>query len=151
MVLQLKGHNPVVLALLLLAAFEVEGCASAKAGPRPDGVEPGGTIITRDQIQEMGVRNALEVIERGAKHLLIQRTREGSPPRIYHRGVDSIYLDAEVQVIVDGIPMNFGVQALSDIPSSSLDFIQILSAREGTTKYGAMAGAGVIIVKTTAG
>jgi len=148
---QLKGRSPVVLVLFLLSSLVLAGCASARAGPRPDGLEPGGTVITRDQIKEMRVRTALEVIERGARHLLIQRTREGTPVRIYHRGIDSIYLDAEVQVVVDGLLVNYGVQALKDIPSTSVEFIQILSAREATTKYGASAGNGVIIVKTSAG
>jgi outer membrane cobalamin receptor len=144
--------NPgLVFCAILLAVPLLNGCAGAKAGPRPDGLEPGGTVIRQDDIEGMRVRTALEVVERGARHLLIQRTREGTPVRIYHRGVDSIYLDSEVQVVVDGVLMNYGVQALKNIPSASIDFIQILSAREGTLKYGANAGAGIIVVKTNAG
>jgi outer membrane cobalamin receptor len=149
--IQLKHPGPAIVCALLIAGPILNGCAGAKAGPRPDGLEPGGTVIRQGDIAEMNVRTALEVVERGARHLLIQRTREGTPVRIYHRGVDSIYLDAEVQVVVDGVPMNYGIQALKNIPSASIDFIQILSAREGTTKYGANAGAGVIVVKTNAG
>jgi hypothetical protein len=126
------------------------GCF-AKAGPRPDGVEPGGTLITHDQIDQMNVRTALEVVERGARHLVIQRTRDGTPVRIYQRGISSIYLDSDLQVVVDGALVNDGVNALSNINASHVDFIQILNAREATLKYGANGGNGAIIVKTTAG
>jgi outer membrane cobalamin receptor len=56
----------------------------------------------------------------------------------------------EVQVVVDGLLMNLGVETLRNIPAASVASIQILSAREGTTKYGATAGGGVIVVRTTA-
>lgn len=150
MFLPLTGRKTVFLALLLSVGLG-EGCANSKAGARPDGLEPGGTVITRAEIEGMRVRTAMDVVERGAKHLLIQRTREGSPARIYHRGVDSIYLDAEMHVVVDGMPVSFGVGALKDILASNLESIQILSAREATTKFGAVGGAGVILVRTTAG
>lgn len=138
-----------LLSLFLVLALE--GCVGSKAGPRPSGLEPGGTVITRADIDKMRVRTALEVVERGARHLVIQRTREGTPVRIYHRGIDSFLLDTELQVVVDGALVNHGVNALDGIPSASLDYIQILSAREATTKYGTSGGNGVIIVRTIAG
>ncbi len=138
------------LPLLFLVSF-LAGCASATAGPRPDGVEPGGTVISREQIADMHVRTALEAVERGAKHMVIQRTREGQPVRIYQRGIGSIFLDAQVQVVVNGLPVNEGVNALSNIHSAHVEFIQILNAREATVKYGSTGGNGVIIVKTNAG
>lgn len=141
---------PSFVATAILATL-LSGCAHATAGPRPDGLEPGGTVITREQISGMNVRTALEAVERGARHLVIQRTREGTPVRIYQRGIGSIYLDAQVQVVVDGALVNDGVNALANIHAAHVEFIQILTAREATTKYGANGGNGVIIVKTNAG
>lgn len=134
----------------VLAALAV-GCTHMKPGPRPDGIEPGGTLITREQIDEMHVVTALEAVERGAKHLVIQRTRQGSPVRIYQRGVGSFLIAADVQVVVDGALVNEGVNALSNIRAEHVESIQILSAREATVKFGANGGNGVIIVRTTAG
>ena len=144
-----RRSTPILV--VFLSSLVLYGCSAAKAGPRPDGLEPGGVVISRDDIDHMKVRTALEVVERGARHLLIQRTREGTPVRIYHRGVDSILLDAAVLVVIDGLLVNHGVQALSDLPSTSIEFVQVLSAREGTMKYGSTAGNGVIVVKTNAG
>ena len=129
----------------------VGGCTTAKAGPRPDGLEPGGTVIYRDRIEDMGVRTALEVVERGASHLVIQRAREGSPQRITHRGRDSLLLEGDVQIVIDGVAVPEGVSALENIPAKSVEFVQILSGREAVIRYGSTAGNGVIVVKTTAG
>jgi outer membrane cobalamin receptor len=108
-------------------------------------------VIRKDRIEEMRVRTALEVLERGAPHLMIQRTREGSAVRITHRGRDSITLQGDVQVVVDGILVSDGVRTLENIPAKSLEFIQILSGREAALKYGSTGGNGVIVVKTNAG
>jgi len=129
----------------------LSGCATARAGPPPDGLEPGGIVIFQDRIEEMRVRTALEVIERSATHLLIQREREGSPVRITHRGRDSILLAGDVLIVIDGALVNHGVEALDAIPASSVEFIQILSGREAVLRYGTTGGNGVIVVKTSAG
>lgn len=137
--------SAMVLALVL------EGCAGAKAGARPDGVEPGGRVITREQIDAMRVRTALDVVERGARHLTIQRTRQGTPVRIYQRGVSSFVLSPDLQVVVDGSLVNEGANALANILADHVAFIQILNGREATVKFGSSGGNGVIIVRTTAG
>ena len=147
---QLRSRHAVLTALVL-SSFVLEGCAAAKAGPRPDGLEPGGVVIFQDRIQEMRVRNALEAVERGATHLLIQRQRHGAPVKITHRGRDSLLLRGEVQVVVDGALVNEGVRFLENIPADVIEFIQILSGREAVLRYGSTGGNGVIVVKTTAG
>ncbi len=145
-----NGRRPAILLLLPVLAMGLESCATAKAGPRPDGLEPGGTVIFRDRIEEMRVRTALEVVERGTTHLLIQRQREGSPVRITHRGRDSIALQGDVRVVIDGALVSDGPEALENIPAKSVEFIQILSGREAVLRFGSTGGNGVIIVKTTA-
>lgn len=136
---------------LLTSSFGLWGCATAKAGPGPDGLEPGGTVIFQDRIKEMNCRNALEVVERSGAHLLIQREKQGAPVKITHRGRDSLLLKGNVQVVIDGALVNRGVRALEDIPASTIDFIQILSGREAVLRYGSGGGNGVIVVKTSAG
>jgi outer membrane cobalamin receptor len=126
------------------------GCATAKAGPPPDGLEPGGTVIDRDQIEGMNVRTALEVVERSRSHLLIQRQKHGETPRITHRGRDSLLLAGDVQVVIDGSMVNHGLRALENLMATSVEWIQILSGREAVLRYGSAGGNGVIVVKTTA-
>ena len=139
------------MTTLLAVSVLMGACATAKAGPPASDKEPGGMVITREQIEGMHVRTALEVVERSARHLEITRTKDGEPVRIFHRGVDSFLLSARIQVVVDGAVVSDGVHALDNIPSASIEFIQILSGREAVIKYGALGGNGVILVKTTAG
>jgi hypothetical protein len=108
-------------------------------------------VIFRDRIEDMRVRTALEVVERSATHLLIQRPRQGDPVRITHRGRDSLLLSGEVQIVIDGTLIGDGVRALENVPAASVEWIQILSGREAVVRYGSGGGNGVIVVKTTAG
>jgi hypothetical protein len=145
-----QGHLSPGQGSALCMALMSLACASGSAPSRPAGAEPGGHIVTREQIAGMNVRNALEVVIRSATHLQIQRTREGSPPRIRHRGVDSLILDPQVLLVIDGSPVSSVTSHLEGIPSESVAFIQILSGREAAVKYGAAAGNGAILVATTA-
>lgn len=138
----MKAHRILVPALLLLAC--------AKPGPLDDGRIPGGTVLEREDIAATGGRNALEVVEKATTHLNIQRTRNGSPVRITHRGVDSFVLDPQVMVIVDGSPVRAVVEQLENIPAETIDYLQILSGREATTRFGSGAGNGAILIRTSA-
>lgn len=140
---------PALLVALALSVFSV-ACSRHSGGPQPLTPDSGGTIITRQEILAMGVNTAMEALERAGTPLVIQRTRSGSPVRIYRRGVSSLILNPEVAVAVDGALVQDGVRALESIPATSVQFIQILSSREGALKYGAAAGNGVIEVRTSA-
>jgi len=134
---------------LLLPAF-LAGCSKNAGPPPPVTPDSGGTVISRDEILAMGVNSAMDVLERARTPLMIQRTRSGSPVRIYRRGVSSLLLNPEVAVAVDGSLVQDPIRALESIPASSVLFIQILSSREAALKYGAAAGNGVIEVRTGA-
>lgn len=136
--------------LLLLAT--VGGCATVPQKPSEDdsGI-PGGVFISRQQIAESGARDGLEALERARTHLMIQRTRAGSPPRILHRGVDSISNDGWILVVVDDAPSTADPgTTLQQIDADHIAFMKVLTAREATPRYGVMAGNGVIFVRTTA-
>lgn len=142
------------LAVLCLIAFA--GCAargsSSRDGTsaRQDGQEPGGFVLTQQDISEMGVRDAYHAVERAATHLKIQRTREGSPVKITQRGVSSFLLSPDILVVVDGARVQTVVDHLKNIPAESILYIQILNAREASARYGSEAGNGVIMVRTAA-
>lgn len=146
----IPGHRSTLVLLVAVSGLVIQACSTARPGPRPDGLEPGGTVIFADRIEQMRVRTALEVVERSATHLLIQRTRQGNPVRITYRGRNSLLLSGDILVVVDGSPVTDGVRALENIPSESVAFVQILSGREAVLRYGSGGGNGVIVVKTTA-
>ena len=137
------------LAMLILTA----GCASVRPVPsdRPDGLEPGGLVLTSQDVHDLGARDAMEAIERAPTYLNIQRVRNGDPVRITQRGVGSFVLSPEILVVVDGARVSSPVNQLESIPAASIRFIQILNAREATAKWGSEAGNGVILVQTSAG
>jgi hypothetical protein len=139
----------VRLALLLVAMAPL-GCLRRAGAPEAPVPDSGGTLITREQILAMGVQTAMEALERANTPLVIQRTRAGSPVRIYRRGVSSLLLDPQVAVSVDGSLVQDPIRALENVPAGSVQFIQILNAREGALKYGAAGGNGVIEVRTGA-
>jgi outer membrane cobalamin receptor len=134
-------------AFSFLAVTLVAACATAPAGDPAVPNEREGQIITREDIERSGAQDGWEALRWGATHLNFQYTREGSPIRVTHRGVDSFYIDPQVLLIVDGAQMQ-SLSALENIPAKSIEYIQILAARVGVVKYGTSAGNGVVVVKT---
>ncbi len=132
----------LVVTLTLVAA-----CATAPVGDATAPKEREGQIITRQDIERSGARDGWEALRRGATHLNFQYTREGSPTRVTHRGVNSFFIDPQILLIVDGAQMQ-SLSALESIPANSIEYIQILVARVGVVKYGTNAGNGVVVVKT---
>ena len=134
-------------AISFLAVGLVVACATAAVEDQTEPKEREGQIITREQIARSGARDGWEALRWGATHLNFQYTREGSPVRVTHRGVDSFFIGPQILLIVDGAQMQ-GLSALESIPASSIEYIQILAARVGVVKYGTNAGNGVVVVKT---
>ncbi len=135
------------LAFSFLAVTLVAACATAPAGDLTAPKEREGQIITREEIERSGARDGWEALRWGATHLNFQYTREGSPVRVTHRGVDSFVIDPQILLIVDGAQMQ-GLSFLENVPASTIEYIQILAARVGVVRYGTAAGNGVVVVKT---
>ncbi|MEM7414823.1 MAG: TonB-dependent receptor plug domain-containing protein [Gemmatimonadota bacterium] len=135
------------LGAALLISSALSGCATA---PGADGSTPNpreGQILTREHIARSGARDAWEAIQRGGTRLNIQYTREGSPARVTHRGVDSFQIDSQVLLVVDGAHMG-SLSRLREIRAENVDYIQVLPARVGVVKYGTAGGNGVVVVRT---
>lgn len=155
-VLARRGPGPGArrwLAFPLLSVLvAATACASGQgtAEGRSDGNPSGGVMISADMIARSKATNALEALERARTHLTVQQTRDGSPVRIYHRGIDSLVNDPQVLVVIDGTPVSSPIARLRSIPAESIAYIQLLSGREATPQYGTLAGNGVIYVRTQA-
>jgi outer membrane cobalamin receptor len=146
--------TPARIAAVLVLAGLATGCAAASApaarhAADPD-LEPGGKVVTAEDIRRSGARDAMEAIERAGSHLVIARTRQGTPESIYHRGVDSFVVSREVLLVVDGTRVKYPVDALRGIPARSIRYIQILSGREAVMRWGSESTNGVIMVRTSA-
>jgi hypothetical protein len=139
------------LRFLLVGLLIVSGCTTRAAGYDPDdSLVPGGVMITRNQIERSRANTALEALERAHTHLVIQRTGRDGQGQITHRGRDSVAHDGDVLVVVDGTPTMEAARVLHNIDAQHVAFMKVLSAREGTPRYGMLAGNGVVYVRTLA-
>lgn len=139
-------HADLRRLLGLSVAVLLSACAVA---PSPsDGPNPrDGQILTRADIEKTGARDGWEALRRGQTKLNIQMTREGTPPKVTHRGVDSFLLSPEVLLVVDGVHMT-SLETLREIRTTNIEYIQVLSGRVATVKYGTAAGNGAVVVQT---
>ena len=147
-------RSRALAAPALLLAVIMPGCAAQTGASQPTAydpdLEPGGMELPAADIRRSGARDAMEVIERAGSHLVIARTRQGTPESIYHRGVDSFVVSREVLLVVDGTRVRHPIDALRGIPAKSIRFIQILSGREAVMRWGSESTNGVIMVRTSA-
>lgn len=149
---KVPGRTAALLASLI-AVLSISACSGHRQVQRsdaPDDMVPGAHVITQEDIIRTGARTAMQAIERSSSHLLIARTRQGSPARISHRGIDSFVLGYEILLVVDGSRVNRPDQMLENLPAETVVYIQILSGREASLQWGSEAGNGVILVRTAA-
>jgi outer membrane cobalamin receptor len=138
------------LAALLIAITACSGARSVDPEPGPQGMSPGGMVLTQAEIAEMKVFTAMDILKRSGSHLSIARTRAGRPVKITARGRGTFVLSPELLLVVDGSRVNHMVQMLQSIPAESVVYMQILSGREAALQWGSEAANGVIVVRTAA-
>jgi len=148
-----KPHRLTVVAAVFALSAVATGCQTTPSRPAADDSQmPGGTMISRTQIERSGARDAYEALIRARTHLVIEEPRGSNEARIRHRGRDSLVDSGQVLVILDGTPTTLGaVAALREIPANQILYMKVLSAREATPRYGMLAGNGAIYVRTTTG
>lgn len=135
------------LPALLLAAIALGACRTTPSGDTTAPNPREGQILTREDIASSGARDGWEALYFGQTYLNVQFPREGSAPRVTHRGTDSFILSAEVLLVVDGTHMA-SLEALRDIRAANIDYIQVLPARVAVVRYGTAGGNGVVVVRT---
>jgi outer membrane cobalamin receptor len=140
-----RFRQPVVVVAATL--FGVLGCSRATANHSSSGPSSGGQVITAEQIEKSGGKNAWEVLKHEAPMLTLEEDRNGNPARIHWHGRSSIYLEDAPVVILDGVRAA-DWKVLSQVPAGQIETIHILSGIEGTTYYGTNAESGVIEIQT---
>lgn len=120
--------------LLLVLAALVGGCSTTPSGS--SGASPAsGSVITTEEIRELGRLSAYQVVQR------LQ------PQWLRSRGVDSFFSDNGVVVYVDGQRVG-GVDALRRIQAPNVQQIERLDSRQATTRFGVGHPAGALMVTT---
>lgn len=136
------------LAPLLATVVLASGCANLSPQVAPAPSENIGVLITHDQIEDSGARDAWEAIRRNVNHLRFSEDVDGEPVWVGAvRGSHSLVAPDVVLLVVDETIMQ-EVSYLQHIPAKSVAWIQILSGPQGTARYGPSGGNGVVVVRT---
>jgi outer membrane cobalamin receptor len=107
-----------------------------------------GTVVTRAAIEASGARTAADVVARAPGVTV----RESGPTGARTVSIRGSGADA-VLVLVDGAPLNDPVSGeadLSAVPASAIERVTVLPGAH-SARYGARAGAGVVLIETRAG
>lgn len=144
-VIERSRSRAVPVASLLVMA----GCGAAALPPTQAG-PVGGRIITAEQIERTGARNAWDALVRAHVHLGFFEARTGQPERVSRRGTRSLTSGSEPLVIVNGARTE-GLQLLHDIPAGDIASIRLIGGIDATRRYGTGAGGGAILIELRAG
>lgn len=134
---------------IVLAAISLPGCASTHGLAGGSRMPIKGDLITRADIARTGATNAWDALRQASTSLMFRESSRGrgGTDRVLHRGAGSFVLNNNVLLVVDETMMG-DLFYMREIPAPSVAYIQILSASEGTVRYGTPAGNGVIVVRT---
>lgn len=107
---------------------------------------PGEQLILADEIAQSGATDAWDVVRR-LTHMSTTSTVAGEPSRMYRRGHGSIVIRETPLVVVDGV-QSTDIAILAEVRADQIAWMRVLTGAVGTTRFGASAGAGAVIVQT---
>ena len=135
--------------LLIVAA--VAGCSHRHPAPPapPTARSAPGTVISQERIAASGAKTAWDALRLTVPHLQLRESR-GNAARIQRRGRASIYLDDQVRVILDDVPLE-DLRILQQMAAADIRTIRVLNGLDATTYYGGTSTSGVIVITTIHG
>jgi len=136
--------NTLVSSVLVAACIASAACGH-NVGPRSYD-PPGEQLILPDEIAKSGATDAWEVVRR-LTHMTTTTTASGEPSRMYRRGHGSIMIRETPLVVVDGVQAP-DLEILTEVRADQIAWMRVLTGVAGTTRFGASAGAGAVIVQT---
>lgn len=136
------------VSTLLLAGSSVVACAGLRSPERAP-FESAGRVITAQEIEKSGARNAWEALKSGGMHLSFREDSRGNPVSMTYRGRSSLHLSPFPLLLVDGTAIDH-FDYLRDIPAWTVASIRVLDGVEATRYFGTGAGNGAIVVATKA-
>ena len=118
--------RPLVLAIVLLSSGAACGARQATAGPRDR------SVITAEQIEEGGFRNAYEAVETLRRTWLIERP-------------DGLTIQRRIQVYLDNSRLG-GVEMLRQISVAQIESLRYIDGATAMNRWGVDHSLGVIMV-----
>lgn len=130
-----------VALLLLLSA-----CATAppRADERPPPDDPG--LVTRQEIEASGARSVWDAL-RLTVSLHVADDVRGEPAILRHRGHESIVGSPSPILVMDGAILR-DFRHLDELPAEDLVSIQVRPPSYAVARYGSLARAGVVELRT---
>lgn len=132
----------------VMIGFALAACQPVTANR--DGNSSGRRLISADDIARSSATNVWDLLRERVHDYDYREDRNGLPLTIKtRRGASSVYLvDAGSPIlIIDGARID-DYRYLREIPTNSVDRIELLSGISGTATQGTNAGAGVIYIHT---
>lgn len=134
---------------LALTALTLSGCVYFRSS-NPAAERGSAQYITADDIAHSGTSNAWELLRQRARGYVFSEDRYGRPRSIMtRRGRSTIFLaGGDIPLIViDGARVS-DVVSLQDLPTQSIESVELLGGIAGTASQGTNASAGVIYIHT---
>lgn len=130
-----------VALLLLLSA-----CATAppRPGDRPSPADPG--LVTRQEIEASGARTVWDALRLTVALHVVDDVR-GEPAILRHRGHESIVGSPSPILVIDGAILR-DFRHLDELPARDLVSIQVRPPSYAVARYGSLARAGVVELRT---
>ena len=140
------------LALLAASAMGFAGCQPMPHTPHSTSPQTayGETVITQQQIVQMGAQTAWDAVRTRAPRLRYGRDANGRPTSIRIQEPRSVMADETPLVVVDGVRVG-DIDYLGSIPASDVHLIRIIGGEQATQLYGIDAASGAIVVETKRG
>lgn len=129
-----------------LLVLSVAGCGTLTLAGKGS-FRSEGKLITAEQIQRSGARDAWEALKRSGTHLSMREAYAGEPTRMTYRGRSSVRLSPTPLLIVDGAQTS-DFTYLKQIPAAGIASIRVLTGVSGTKYHGTGGGNGVIEIRT---
>lgn len=135
---------------LVVDELEVTGLSSDALERRARGTKV--NFVGNEQIRDndKSYRNIADVLQRYVSGVRI-RHRSGRPGGGFCIEYRRTTLEGGCQqplIVMDGTPISGGATLLEAYPLELIESIELMPASEGTTKYGSMAGSGVLEIRT---
>ena len=106
-------------------------------------------VITADQIAASRARTAWDALRLLVTNVQFREPR-GQQPRMTRRGRASIYLEDQVNVLIDGVRV-YDLKMLQEMPASDILTIEVLTGLDATTYFGGGSTGGAIVIRTKSG
>lgn len=149
-----RGEVEVVPGTLHRTELFVPDVLVGRVAPPPveERVSPGALVVTAAELEEMRAANVTEVVRRLVPSMVGNAGgRVGEYDRLQSRTINSFVDRRPPVVVVDGVRMGNGAQALDLLRPSDVRRLEILRGAAAGWEYGSSGSAGAILVTTRRG